>query len=170
MDIPDTQRKLLGGQEHEGGNAEEDVEEGRHPAKNKNKNESRNGANRSSQKKLENETPKVKNVESSYGESQNDQSFNQSGFMRPQPSVQPLTRHSKTFFSQNRNQNITSKNLKNCGLQLLNQMYAENLHDTSILMAEYFFQKRRQIRKTKAQENNLMKMTQMMKKVNHKTL
>lgn len=49
-------------------------------------------------------------------------------------------------------------------------MYAENLHDTSILMAEYFFQKKRQIRKTKAQENNLMKMTQMMKKVNHKTL
>lgn len=37
MDIPDTQRKLLGGQEHEGGNAEEDVEEGRHLAQNKNK-------------------------------------------------------------------------------------------------------------------------------------
>lgn len=51
MDIPDTQRNLLGGQEHEGGNAEEDVEEGRRSAKNKKKSESRSGANRSSQKK-----------------------------------------------------------------------------------------------------------------------
>lgn len=69
MDIPDTQRNLLGGQEHEGGNVDEDGEEGHRSTEHKRNGQSRNGANRSSQKKWETETPKVKNVESSYGES-----------------------------------------------------------------------------------------------------
>jgi len=52
-------------------------------------------------------------------------------------------RHTKTFIDRN----ITKKNLSKCGIKLLQQMYAETQHDLMVMMDEYFYQKKKKIKK-----------------------